>query len=59
MVIKMTKIIDLDNGTLDKLFYHFRFMAKTCEKCQNKIVEETLIATNDGKYYCQGCYKQN
>jgi len=38
---------------------YVRFMAKTCEKCQNKIVEETLIATNDGKYYCQGCYKQN
>ena len=34
-------------------------MAKTCERCQDKIVEETLIATNDGKYYCQGCYKQN
>ena len=34
-------------------------MAKTCERCQDKIVEETLIATNDGKYYHQECYKQD
>merc|ERR1719400_2053543 len=28
-----------------------RFMAKTCDGCQKKIIDETLIATNSGKHF--------
>lgn len=34
-----------------------KFMAKTCEKCDQKITEETLISTNQGTFFHQSCYK--
>lgn len=33
-----------------------RFMAKTCDGCQKKIIDETLIATNSGKHFHKDCY---
>jgi len=33
-----------------------RFMAKTCDDCQEKIIDETLIATNSGKHFHKDCY---
>ena len=36
--------------------FFFRFMAKTCDGCQKKIIDETLIATNSGKHFHKDCY---
>merc|ERR1711953_514638 len=35
-----------------------RFMAKTCDGCDNKIIDETLVATNNGKHFHRDCFKQ-
>ena len=32
------------------------FVAKTCDGCQKKIIDETLIATNSGKHFHKDCY---
>ena len=37
----------------------FRFMAKTCDGCDKKIIDETLVATNNGKHYHRVCYNNN
>jgi len=33
-----------------------RFMAKTCDGCEKKIIDESLIATNSGKHFHKDCY---
>ena len=45
----------LKNSFLYFVFF-FRFMAKTCDGCQKKIIDETLIATNSGKHFHKDCY---
>ena len=47
---------NLGNMPRNLLLFFFRFMAKTCDGCEKKIIDETLIATNSGKHFHKDCY---
>lgn len=46
-----------DNQPMCKEDYA-RFIAKTCDECHRKIVDETVISTNSGKFFHRECYNK-